>query len=287
MLGLFGRYDELWMPLISDLTEGSTPPMILPPLDVEWVWFCHTLNPVRNSLIAFFVCFFFFVFWACKVNLVAEKVQEKKMTVLILCFSFTACLDNWEMLELHIFTDFCIHSKANKLTPVFFFFSCLGFFYSLSGTNQNVELDRDFLLLLFSQLSYRKYCELKFSKLIGKPAIFYEDNEEYALIRCREIWIRRYPNDPFENEADSGSINPVAANEELLVEVTKHRFLYSKFWEPYRSEIVYLIAARQRYKGFLYMVLRSADVCSRLAPASDILLMWLTHQVCFLFSSKG
>ncbi|XP_022745899.1 uncharacterized protein LOC111296107 isoform X3 [Durio zibethinus] len=40
------RYDKVWMPLISDLTvEGSTPPMVLPPFDVEWVWFCHTLNP--------------------------------------------------------------------------------------------------------------------------------------------------------------------------------------------------------------------------------------------------
>lgn len=39
------RYDELWMPLISDLTVGLKPPMILPPLDVEWVWFCHCLNP--------------------------------------------------------------------------------------------------------------------------------------------------------------------------------------------------------------------------------------------------
>lgn len=33
--------------MISDLTaESSKPPMILPPLDIEWVWFCHTLNPV-------------------------------------------------------------------------------------------------------------------------------------------------------------------------------------------------------------------------------------------------
>lgn len=35
------------MPLIADLTvEGSTSPMVLPPFDIEWVWFCHTLNPV-------------------------------------------------------------------------------------------------------------------------------------------------------------------------------------------------------------------------------------------------
>ncbi|XP_062084867.1 uncharacterized protein LOC133791003 isoform X2 [Humulus lupulus] len=97
-------------------------------------------------------------------------------------------------------------------------------------------------------------------------------------MRCREIWAKRYPNEPFENEVESDLTNPIVADEELLVEVTKQRFLYSKFSEPYRSETVYLIAARQRYKGFLYMLQKSIQVCSRLVPASDILLMWLIHQ---------
>ncbi|PON42631.1 Glycine-rich domain-containing protein-like [Parasponia andersonii] len=174
LLEAIRRYNDLWMPLISDLTVGSTPPLILPPIDVEWVWFCHTLNPVR----------------------------------------------------------------------------------------------------------YREYCKSKFSKFIGKAAIFDEENEEYAVMRCREIWVRRYPNEPFENGVDSDQADPVVANdyEELLTQVTNQRFLYSKFSEPYRSEVVYLIAARQRYKGFLYMMQRSTEVPSRLVPASDILLMWLTHQ---------
>lgn len=43
------------MPLISDLTVGSKPPIILPPLDVEWVWFCHSLNPVTS--LSFFLPF--------------------------------------------------------------------------------------------------------------------------------------------------------------------------------------------------------------------------------------
>ncbi|KAI7732363.1 hypothetical protein M8C21_033717 [Ambrosia artemisiifolia] len=47
LLEALRRYDELWMPMVCDLTvESGKPPMILPPLDVEWVWFCHTLNPV-------------------------------------------------------------------------------------------------------------------------------------------------------------------------------------------------------------------------------------------------
>lgn len=93
--------------------------------------------------------------------------------------------------------------------------------------------------------------------------------------------MKRYPNESFDNEADSDLQNPVAINEEILVEVTKHKFLYSKFLEPYRSDILYLLAAKQRYKMFLYIVKRSSDVSFRLVPASDILLMWITHQVSF------
>ncbi|TXG65168.1 hypothetical protein EZV62_006443 [Acer yangbiense] len=166
------RYDELWMPLICDLTAvGSMPPMVLPPFDVEWVWFCHTLNPV----------------------------------------------------------------------------------------------------------SYRQYCESRFSKLIGKPAIFDEENEEYAFMRCKEIWVQKYPAESFENEVDSDSKDPIFVNEDILSEVKKQRFLYSRFSEPYMSEIVYLIAARQRYKGFLFMLQKFSDGCSRFVPASDILLMWIAH----------
>ncbi|GKA18735.1 glycine-rich domain-containing protein 1 isoform X1 [Tanacetum coccineum] len=98
------RYDEIWMPMMSDLTqESSKPPMILPPLDVEWVWFCHTLNPV----------------------------------------------------------------------------------------------------------SYKEYCDSRFSKVIGKPAIYNQENKEYAVDRCREIWISRYPTESFENESDLGDIHNV------------------------------------------------------------------------------
>ncbi|KAK4339693.1 hypothetical protein RND71_041155 [Anisodus tanguticus] len=179
------RYDELWMPLISDLSNGSNPPMILPPLDIEWVWYCHTLNPV----------------------------------------------------------------------------------------------------------SYRQYCESRFSKLIGKAAIFNEENEEYALRRCKEIWVQRYPTEPFDNELDSNLQNTVSTfHEDLLNEVSKQRHLYTKFSEPYYSEIVYLIAARQRYKGFLYMMHRFADSCSFLVPTSDIFVMLITHQsypTAYTLDTKG
>ncbi|XP_017248337.1 uncharacterized protein LOC108219410 isoform X2 [Daucus carota subsp. sativus] len=166
------RYDELWMPLISDLMVGISPPMILPPLDIEWVWFCHTLNPA----------------------------------------------------------------------------------------------------------SYRQYCEARFSKLIGKAAIFNEENEDYALNRCREIWVQKYPNEPFENEEDSNQEKNIICNEDLLAEVSKQRCLYAKFHEPYMSELVYLIASKRRFKGFLHMMQKFSDGCCRLVPTTDVLLMLMTHQ---------
>ncbi|VVA94000.1 unnamed protein product [Arabis nemorensis] len=166
------RYDELWMPLISDLTVGSKPPIILPPLDVEWVWFCHSLNPV----------------------------------------------------------------------------------------------------------SYRDYCQTRFSKLIGKPAIYDQENEDYAVLQCEKIWVTRYPEESFENSCDPDSSQIVSVDEDIKIEVKKQSFLWDKFSAPYMSETVYLIAARLRYKGFLLILDKFKDEFSRLLPASDILLMWLTHQ---------
>lgn len=166
------RYDELWMPLISDLNVGLDALVILPPLDIEWVWYCHTLNPA----------------------------------------------------------------------------------------------------------SYRQYCESKFSKLIAKPTIFNKENEEYALDRCRDIWIQRFPHEPFENQLDSDETTPCAKYEDLLSQVLRLKNLYEKLVEPYMYETVYLIAARNRYKRFLYFLQRYADGCARFVPASDILLVWLSHQ---------
>uniref|UniRef100_A0A7N0U955 GRPD C-terminal domain-containing protein n=1 Tax=Kalanchoe fedtschenkoi TaxID=63787 RepID=A0A7N0U955_KALFE len=170
------RYEVLWMPLISEVAaaEESAPPIILPPFDVEWVWFCHTLDPV----------------------------------------------------------------------------------------------------------GYRSYCELKYSKLIGKAAIFDEENEEYALMRCKELWVTKYPTEPLENQFDSvpHSNDPISLNQDLVRTVLQHTDLYLRFAEPYRCELVYLIAAKQRYKRFLHLLEGDADGCCSLIPTSDIALMLLSHQ---------
>ncbi|KAL8188845.1 hypothetical protein R6Q57_029600 [Mikania cordata] len=169
------RYDELWMLLMSDLTaESGKPPMILPPLDVEWVWFCHTLNPV----------------------------------------------------------------------------------------------------------AYRRYCDSRFSKLIGKPAIFNQENKDYAVERCKEIWISKYPSESFENEASSDDLHHenTLQIDHILGEISKQRFLLTKFSKPYMLELVFLIAAKNRYKGFLFMLQRFVDSSRTFVPTSDILLMWITHK---------
>lgn len=99
------------------------------------------------------------------------------------------------------------------------------------------------------------------------------------MMRCRGIWVQRYPTEPFENKTDSDSRYPDVRNDDLITEVKKQRFLYSKFSDPYMSELVYLIAARERYKAFLSVLQRDAGGHSRLVPAADISLLWLTHLV--------
>lgn len=137
---------------------------------------------------------------------------------------------------------------------------------------------------LYYQVSYREYCQKRFSKLIGKPAIYDEENEDYAVSQCEKLWIGRYPDESFENRVDPDSPEIVSsANEDIKTEVEKQRFLWEKFSAPYMSETVYLIAARLRYKGFLLILHKFKDEISRLVPASDILLMWLTHQVRCVF----
>ncbi|KAI3992803.1 hypothetical protein MKX01_042362 [Papaver californicum] len=168
------RYDELWMPLISDLSINSkTPLMIIPPLDIQWVWFCHTLNP----------------------------------------------------------------------------------------------------------LTYRVYCQSKFSRLIEKSIIFNDENEEYASNRCRDIWSCKYPIEPFDIiESTPTSDESITVDKSILDEVKKQRFLYTKFSKPYMIELVYLIAARKQYARFLYVLHKFKEECSKLVPTLDIQLMWLTHQ---------
>ncbi|KAL5996222.1 hypothetical protein ACLOJK_026296 [Asimina triloba] len=121
--------------------------------------------------------------------------------------------------------------------------------------------------------NYREYCASRFGKLMEKPAIFDDENEE-------EIWVLRYPTEPFDVEPEpvSDASENNISNANLLVEmVSSCGSLYSKFSEPFMSETVYLIAARHRYRGFLGLLETFREECNPLVPTPDIHLMWLAH----------
>ncbi|XP_078436875.1 glycine-rich domain-containing protein 1-like isoform X2 [Wolffia australiana] len=40
------RYKNYWLPLIAQQDESSTVPLLVP-LDCEWIWHCHRLNPLQ------------------------------------------------------------------------------------------------------------------------------------------------------------------------------------------------------------------------------------------------
>lgn len=138
--------------------------------------------------------------------------------------------------------------------------------------------------------SYREYCHSRFGRLVERPAIFDDENEEYASNRCRDMWAAEYPSEPFdlqtipedegEDDVVGGSSPP--AGGDLFAVVAKYQILYSVFSDPFVAETVYLVSARHRYIRFLHLCRRSADSAVRMVPTADTLLMWLTHQVVLL-----
>lgn len=128
--------------------------------------------------------------------------------------------------------------------------------------------------------SYREYCASRFGELIDRPAIFDEENEEYASDRCREIWGLRYPSEPFDLEiAEDDEGGPSGRGGDLFAAVARCGSLYSYFSNPFVSETVYLVFARRRYLNFLHVSRRFEEEKGiPMVPTSDILLMWLTHQ---------
>ena len=41
------RYEQCWLPLLAEHTEfGNAKFQLVVPLDCEWIWHCHGLNPV-------------------------------------------------------------------------------------------------------------------------------------------------------------------------------------------------------------------------------------------------
>ncbi|KAI3962346.1 hypothetical protein MKX01_005348 [Papaver californicum] len=45
------RYKTCWLPLLAKHAKGGiSEGTLVVPLDCEWVWHCHRLNPVQNRL---------------------------------------------------------------------------------------------------------------------------------------------------------------------------------------------------------------------------------------------
>ena len=45
------RYENVWLPLLANNGNGSNP-LLVPPIDVEWVWHCHMLlGPTGSSFL--------------------------------------------------------------------------------------------------------------------------------------------------------------------------------------------------------------------------------------------
>ncbi|WZY86670.1 hypothetical protein YC2023_033054 [Brassica napus] len=46
------RYNAYWLPLLANYTESSSTCQgpLVPPLDCEWIWHCHRLNPVTLDI---------------------------------------------------------------------------------------------------------------------------------------------------------------------------------------------------------------------------------------------
>lgn len=66
---IYFRYEYCWLPLLAKHTESPLiPEPLVVPLDCEWIWHCHRLNPVKTNImeiILFFflvLLFFFFLF---------------------------------------------------------------------------------------------------------------------------------------------------------------------------------------------------------------------------------
>lgn len=50
------RYENYWLPLVADAmkfdallnSNAKGAKSLVPPLDVQWIWLCHCLNPVSE-----------------------------------------------------------------------------------------------------------------------------------------------------------------------------------------------------------------------------------------------
>ncbi|KAJ4768122.1 enolase (DUF1399) [Rhynchospora pubera] len=131
-----------------------------------------------------------------------------------------------------------------------------------------------------NHVHYMNYCNSRFGKLIDRPPIFDEENEEYATERCREIWEIKYPGKPFDVICSSDEDVGMGSSD-ICNMVEKCKSLSVLFSDVFMSETVYLVAAKSRYQDFLHLLkqcTKESNILQRLVPTADIHFIWLTHQ---------
>lgn len=180
------RYQDCWMPLAAKCTTGRemNHNCYLPPLDVQWVWHCHCLNP-----------------------------------------------------------------KA-----------------------------------------YQQFCKLRYSKIIDVPFFHDVSSEVSARDRCKKIWSKIYPNEPFDIDmlqSDNSDYRKIQVSQtkktlqleecDLIAAVSQHSSFYDQVSQPYIYQDTFLKIAKERYRCFLYMLckLEGKVIC---IPTCDIHLMWQSHK---------
>jgi hypothetical protein len=144
------------------------------------------------------------------------------------------------------------------------------------------------------QESYVAHCLSRFGRIINRPSILDAENEEYAEDCCRDVWAARYPSEPFDlecNEIEGNSADSISfegTGSEILEMVRGYAGLPARFASPFIREGVYHVAAKRRYVRFLDLVRKVTSTTTelaRLVPSLDVLLMWLSHQVCMGMNS--
>ncbi|OAE30292.1 hypothetical protein AXG93_3964s1050 [Marchantia polymorpha subsp. ruderalis] len=144
-------------------------------------------------------------------------------------------------------------------------------------------------------MAYRKYCSTVFHEVIDFPMLSDAESEASARDRCRKLWIKRYPKEPFDilpqiRKLATGQVYPIdeqsddnneedeAEENQLVSAIARQSSFYFQVSQPYMWDERFLRAALQRYKCFLH-ILRKSEGKILCVPTYDIDLMWHSHQL--------
>ncbi|KAJ7529008.1 hypothetical protein O6H91_15G030100 [Diphasiastrum complanatum] len=141
--------------------------------------------------------------------------------------------------------------------------------------------------------AYRNFCLSHFQRVIDLPFLHDPSNEAAARERCKQLWSERYPEEPYNilsnlselselkecaSQKTTADLYPEKELHELVSAIARQSSFYTKICQPHVWKETFLYAALERYKCFLYILLKSKSqvFC---VPTYDIDLMWHSHQL--------